>query len=230
MATAHAGGLHATVGGQVGRAERQALHAGRRRADLLHVGHAAGGLQDGVHEDRALEAGLGLELREQPVDVVDVLRSLHLRDHDHVELVADLGDRGGEVVEAPWRVERVHAGPQLRLADLPGLAHLDEAGAGRLLVGGGHSVLEVGEQHVDGRCDVGHLGDHLGVGRGEEVDDARRPRRDLAQRIGRADRERTEEVLGRAHHLVPSTSLRAMTLRQRISSAPSKIESTRAST
>ena len=48
-----------------------------------------------------VEAGLGLELGEQAVDVVDVLGALDLRDHDHVERVAGLGDRGDEVVEAP---------------------------------------------------------------------------------------------------------------------------------
>ena len=105
VAAADAGGLHAPVGGQVGRAERQALHAGRGGADLLDVGDAAGGLEDGVDEDRLGEAGLRLELGEEPVDVVDVLGALDLRDHDHVELVADLGDRGGEVVEDPGRVE-----------------------------------------------------------------------------------------------------------------------------
>ena len=59
------------------------------------------GLEDRVDEDRLLEAGLGLELREQAVDVVDVPRALDLRDHDHVELVADLGDERREVVEHP---------------------------------------------------------------------------------------------------------------------------------
>ena len=35
-----------------------------------------------------------------------------------VELVADLGDGGGEVVEAPRRVERVDPGPQLGVAEV----------------------------------------------------------------------------------------------------------------
>ena len=48
-----AGGLHAAIGRQVGRAERQTLHPGRGGADLLDVGHAAGGLEDGVDEQRA---------------------------------------------------------------------------------------------------------------------------------------------------------------------------------
>ena len=46
------GGLHPAVGGQVGGAEAEALHAGDGPADLLHVGHAAGRLEDGVHEER----------------------------------------------------------------------------------------------------------------------------------------------------------------------------------
>ncbi len=36
------------------------------------------------------DAGSGLELGEQPVDVVDVLGALHLGDHDDVEPVTDL--------------------------------------------------------------------------------------------------------------------------------------------
>ena len=99
MAAAHPGRLHPTVGGEVGRAEREALHPRRGAADLLDVGDAAGGLEDRVHQDRAVQPGLGLELGEQPVDVVDVLGALHLRHHDHVELVADLGDQRGQVVE-----------------------------------------------------------------------------------------------------------------------------------
>ena len=79
MAAADAGRLHPPVGGEVGRAERQALHARRRGADRLDVGHAAGGLEDCVDEDRPVEPGLGLELGEQPIDVVDVLRPLDLR-------------------------------------------------------------------------------------------------------------------------------------------------------
>ena len=115
MAATDACRLHAPVGGEVGRAERQALHARRRGADRLDVGDAAGRLEDRVDEDRPAEPGLGLELGEQAVDVVDVLGALDLGDHDHVEAVADLGHGGGEVVERPRRVERVDPGPQLRV-------------------------------------------------------------------------------------------------------------------
>ena len=91
-----------------------------------------------------LDPGLGLELGEQAVDVVDVLGALDLGDHDHVEPLADLGDRGGEVVERPRRVERVDPGPQLRVVVVPRLADLDQAGARRLLVARRDAVLEVG--------------------------------------------------------------------------------------
>ena len=54
---------------------------------------------------------------------------------------------------------------------------------------------------------------------------------DLPDRLGRADGERAEEVLGAAHQSsIASVMRRAMTLRQSVSSAPSKIDSTRAST
>jgi hypothetical protein len=99
--------LHAPVRSEVRRPERQTLHPRRRAADLLDVRHAASGLEDRVHEERLVQAGLRLELREQPVDVVDVLGPLDLRDHDHVELVADLADQRDDVVEGPRRVEAV---------------------------------------------------------------------------------------------------------------------------
>ena len=71
-----------------------------------------------MHEQRLGSTGLGFQLREQAIDVVDVLGTLHLRDHDHVERVTAFEDRGGEVVEAPRRVERVDAGPELGLAEV----------------------------------------------------------------------------------------------------------------
>src|SRR5690606_37412588 len=106
-----ASGLHPTVRGEVSRAEGEALHARRRTADLLDVGDTASGLQDRVDQDRLGDAGLGLELGKDAVDVVDVLGALHLRHHDDVELVADGRDQGGQVIEDPGAVERVDPGP-----------------------------------------------------------------------------------------------------------------------
>ena len=92
MAAADARRLHAPRRGEVGRAEADALHARAGGADLLDVGDAERGLEDGVDEDRPLELVLGLELRQQAVDVVDVPRPLDLGDHDDLEPVADLAD------------------------------------------------------------------------------------------------------------------------------------------
>ena len=199
MAAAHPCRLHPPVGGQVGGPERQALHPGRGAADLLDVGHAPGRLEDGVEEDRALEPGLGLELGDQPVHVVDVLGPLDLGDHDDVELVADLGDGRDQVVEAPRRVQRVDPGPELGGAEVDRPADVDEPLAGGLLVGGRHTVLEVGEQHVHLGGQIGELGHHLRIRRREEVDHPGRPERDLTHGLGRPDGQRAEEVFRGAH-------------------------------
>src|SRR3954465_3023380 len=45
-----------------------------------------GGLEDRVGQDRPLDSGLGLELGEQAIDVVDVPGALDFRHHDHLEL------------------------------------------------------------------------------------------------------------------------------------------------
>src|SRR5437868_6605165 len=82
---------------------------------------------------RPVQAGTRLELREQPVHVVDVPGALDLRDHDHLELVPDLGDERRQVVQHPWGLERVHARPERGLAEVDLLAHLHEALARGLL-------------------------------------------------------------------------------------------------
>jgi hypothetical protein len=50
----------------------------------------SGGLQDRVDEDGLGQAVPRLELGEELVDVVDVPGALHLRQHHHVELGANL--------------------------------------------------------------------------------------------------------------------------------------------
>ena len=152
-----------------------------------------------MHQQRPFQPHPRLDLGQQPVHVVDVLGAFHLRHHDHVELVADLVAQRPDVVEEPRRVEAVHPCPQLGVAPLPRLAHLDQAVAGRFLAVGRHGVFEVAEQHVHRGGDVGHLGAHPLVGRVEEVDHARGPEGDLAQRCGRPERQRGEEVFGTAH-------------------------------
>ena len=196
VAAADARGLHPPRSGQVGRAEAHALHPRAGGRDLLEVDDAEAGLEDRVDQDRAVEAGLGLELGQQPVDVVDVPGALDLGDHHDVELVADLGDQRGQVVEHPGRLEAVDPRPQLGLAELHLPADADQAVARGLLAVDRHRVLEVAEQDVHGRRDVGHLRDHLLVGEVEEMDHPRGLERDLEQRRGGADRERLSEVTG----------------------------------
>ena len=82
------------------------------------------------------------------------------------------------------------------------LADADQAVARGLLAIDRHRVLEVAEQDVDGRRDVGHLGDHLLVGEVEEVDHPRRLERDLEDRIGGADRQWLAEVAGVSHVMI----------------------------
>ena len=42
-------------GGEIGRAQAQPLHPGARATDLLHVCNAEGGLEQRVHQQRALQ-------------------------------------------------------------------------------------------------------------------------------------------------------------------------------
>src|SRR3989441_2249008 len=90
MAAAHASRLHAARGGEVRWPEADPLHAWARGADLLDVGDAERGLEDGVHEEGALQLMVRLQLGEEAVHVVDVPRPLDLGDHDDLEAVADL--------------------------------------------------------------------------------------------------------------------------------------------
>jgi hypothetical protein len=156
-----------------------------------------------VDEDRALQAVLGLELGEQPVDVVDVPGALDFRDHDHVEAVADLADERDEVVEHPGRVEGVHARPQRGAAEVDLAADFEPPAARGLLAIGRDRVLEVAEQDVGLRRDVRQLRGHLLVRRVEEVDHPRGCDRDLEQRVGGALGERLGEVTGIAHTGAP---------------------------
>ena len=111
MAAADAGRLHRARGGEIGGAEAHALHAGRSGGDVSDIVDALRGLQDRVHENRALEAVARLEQGQILVDEMDVPVALDLGDHHHVELVADLADEPRHVVEEPGRIQRIDARP-----------------------------------------------------------------------------------------------------------------------
>ena len=196
VAAADPGRLHPPRGGEVGGAEAHPLHARAGGGDLLQVDDALRRLEDRVDQDRAVEAGLGLELGEQAVDVVDVPGALDLGHHHDLELVADLADQRGQVVEHPGALQRVDPRPERGLAEVGLGRGLDQAGARRLLAVDRDRVLEVAEQDVGLLRDGGRLGDHLLVREVEEVDHPRRLDGDLAQRLGGADRQRLEEVSG----------------------------------
>ena len=51
------------------------------------------------------------ELRQQLIEIIDVPGAIDFRHHHDIELVADRGDDLGHVIEHPWRIERIDAGP-----------------------------------------------------------------------------------------------------------------------
>ena len=206
MAAADAGGFHLAACGKVCRAEADALHAGGGEGNVLDAGNAFSRFEDGVEEDRARETGLGLQLGNELVRVMDVPRAFDLRDHDHVELVAGLQHEVGHIVEEPGGVQAVDAAPEAGAGFLPvdHVRHLDGARAGGVLGVGGDRVFEVGEQHIDLLGHFRDLGPDLLVMAGDEMDHPLEADRQVAHRFGRANRERLEEIARRfLRHAAP---------------------------
>ena len=58
-----------------------------------------------MNENRPLEFRFRLELCQKSIDIVNVFWTFDLRNHDDIELVADLGNGGNDVVETPRRIE-----------------------------------------------------------------------------------------------------------------------------
>ena len=169
---------------------------GRGGGDLLEVGDALGGLEHAMDQQRALEPGFGLELREQAIGVMDVPGTLDLGDHDHLELVPDLSHELGDVVEEVGRGELVDTRPQRGFAEVHLTPDLDQPGARGLLLFQRDGVLEVAEQDVHLRREVRRLLDHFRVREVDEVDHPGRLERDLPRGLGGVDREGLEEVAG----------------------------------
>src|SRR6266545_7164224 len=120
---------------------------------------------------------------------MDVPRSLDLRNHNHVQLVADLGNDGQDIIEDPRAVEAVDARPQRRVPELVLLRDFDQALPRRLLVRRRNGVLEVPQQYIDPGDELRDLRADLLVLRRKEMNHAIRSRRDLTLWRGRADRE-----------------------------------------
>src|SRR3954451_24979569 len=97
------------------------------------------------------------------------------------------------------RLDRVDAPPQRGVAEVHLAADADEPLARGYLAIDRDGVLEVAEEDVAARREVGQLRRHLLVRRVEEVDHPRRLRRDVEDRRRRADRQGLREVAGVAH-------------------------------
>jgi hypothetical protein len=172
--------LYRARGRKIGRTEADALHARRAGGDLLDIHDAFGGFQNGVDQDRPRYRMTRLELGQQLVEIIDVPGTVDLGQHDDVELVADRGDQFGDVVQHPWRVQRIDARPEPGRAEIGGLGHRNEAIARRLFGIGGDRVLEVAEHHVDLAGKLRHLGGDLLDVRGDEMDHALEAHRQFA--------------------------------------------------
>ena len=162
MAPADAGGAGLGRGGVVGDAEMQRLVARARRGDLVDVLHAQRRLDDHLQAD-LLGVALGLlDLGEQHVDGVDVLRRAGLGDHDQIELVARLLDDVDHVAVHVMGVEAVDPHRQRASAPVEVVQRLDHVLARLLLVGGRDGILEVEEDDVG--VTLGRLLEERGVG------------------------------------------------------------------
>jgi hypothetical protein len=141
-------------------------------------------------------------LGEQLVHVVDVPGSLDLGHHDHVQLVTDLADQLGDVVEVPGGVQRIDPAPEphAHACEIDRAPQLDRTGPSCILGVGGDGVFQVRQDHVDRLRDLTNLGPHLLQMRRDEVDHPLHPRRQLAQRLRRADGQRLEERAGGLLH------------------------------
>ena len=178
------------------------MHARRSGGDRLDVVDAFRRLEDRVDEDRLLQPVARLQQRQILVDEGDVPGALDLRQHDDVELVADLADEPRHVVEEPRRVERIDARPQAGRAEVGRARHGDEALARRRLRFDRDRVLEVAEHDVDLRGQLADLGAQLVDVRRHEMDHALDARGRFAQRPRRADRQRLVELARNSHRRI----------------------------
>src|SRR5579863_3835820 len=86
-----------------------------------------------------------------------------------------IADDFANVVEHPWRIERIDAGPQSGFAELATLRHGDKAiSCGRLAVGGDR-VLQIAEHDVDLGHQFRHFGAHFLDMWGHEMNHALEP-------------------------------------------------------
>src|SRR5262249_33447423 len=133
MAAAHARRLHGARGGEIGRAEADAMHAWRGGGDRRDIIYAVSRLEDRMNQDRPADALACFELGEELVEIVNVPRSVDFRQHDDIELVSHRADDLDDIVERPGRSQRIDARPQPGRAEVVGAGQRDEALSRRYL-------------------------------------------------------------------------------------------------
>ena len=147
MRRADAHGAGARGGGIVGNAETHGLVALGALGDGLDIGHAERGLDQQFQADLLLALFILLDLGDQHVDGVDVLRHADLGDQDHVEPRAVL-DHVNHVAIGEVGVETVDADHHGLGAPVDVVEALDDILAGLLLVVGRDRVLEIQKDNV----------------------------------------------------------------------------------
>ena len=147
MRRADAHGAGAGRGGVVGDAEAHRLDALGALRDRLDIGHAERRLDQELEADSLLALLILLDLRDQHVDGVDVLRHAGLGDQDHVEPRAVL-HHIDHVAIGVMGVETVDADHHGLVAPVEIVQALDDVLAGLLLVVGSNGVLEVEEDDI----------------------------------------------------------------------------------
>ena len=149
MRRADAHGAGAGRGRIVGDAEAHGLDALGGLRDGLDIGHAERRLDQELEADLLLALLVLLDLRDQHVDGVDVLRHAGLGDQDHVEARAVL-DHVDHVAIGVVGVEAVDADHHGLAAPIEIVEALDDVLARLLLVVRRDGVFQVEEDDVGG--------------------------------------------------------------------------------
>ncbi len=191
--------LHAARGCQIGRPKAHAMHAWRGSGDLLDVLDPFCSLQNGMDEDRLFNPVPCFELRQKLVEIVDIPHPLDLRQHDHIELVADRRHNLSHVIQRPRAVQAVDPRPEARRAEIVCLAQFDEPGPRRLLGIGRNGILQVAQHHIDVLDQIGHLGPHFLDMRRHKMDHPLKSHRQFRQRFRCANGKWLVKARGQFH-------------------------------
>ena len=199
MRTSHPRRLHPPRRRQIRRPQTHPLQPRTRRRNRLHIRDPLRRLQNRVNQDRPLQTVPRLQLRQQQIQEANLLRAVDLGQHHRVQHIADLLGQLQHVVQEPWRVDRVDPRPQPRAAQLQRLPHFDQPAPRRLLRIGRNRVLQIAQQNVHLRRELGQPRPNPLVARVEKVNHPRGVGRNLGRWIGRADHQRAQKFAGIAH-------------------------------